>query len=414
MKKHSMWIILGAILLVEIITYLAFVSPRGTVIADKVRKLKRTTKALRDYADMGGKIPTRQVNKLHKKNRRTLKDEHDSCVEFFKDEDRRFKQWFEELGIKDWERQPTPAQFQSRYRDQFNKLRKFCEDNGISVSDEVATLLVELKSGEKLKGTLLREDDTEIVIQVAGKETILAQTEVKRKVWVALKLTSEEQATVQNYMRFAPPPQVDTDETVPDNAAGGFWETSKLNAKNLRTAQMQFWVQKAFVEALKEANGKQLVFASFYKERDVRRGRKEEERKPQTAIEAHFERMPVTMLVKMPYGSIATMLQYLNAKCPVNMEFKSLRVVKPLLSTISTSPHPLVKLGVTYTQQDAFNGVMPKVFSKHGGVYFGEVVRDQKRNLPDQDQLISEPPVLVEFSYYVMMKIEPKPAAKKP
>jgi hypothetical protein len=100
------------------------------------------------------------------------------------------------------------------------------------------------------------------------------------------------------------------------------------------------------------------------------------------------------------------MLQSLgNAR--INMDFRSLKVKKPLLMKIATNPHPSIKQGMEYTQQE-INSVFPRVLEKGDGVDFGKQDDAKKNKLPGQDRLISEPPVLVEFSYYVMSMKEEK------
>jgi hypothetical protein len=217
---------------------------------------------------------------------------------------------------------------------------------------------------------------------------------------VTKKLTTQEQQIVSAYSRFRG--AVDEDQTEPDSTSGGFWQTNKLNAKNIRTAQMQYWIQRMFVDALVAADGKQVVFISFYRERAAAGGRRgKEEAKPTNAIEEHFDRMPVTVLLKLPYGAISRLLSSIN-NAGINMEFKGMKVIKALLDEVRTEPHKDIKRGMMYPGQ-ATNRVFPKVMDKWEGVDFGRVPDVKKRALPGQDELLKEPPVLVELAYDIMV-----------
>jgi len=346
MKKHSMWIILGAILLIEIIVYFVVVSPQGSVIDEKTEKLELTLKRLGKYVRMSNKIPHMDAVRQLKENRKTLADEHKKCLDFYNGLDKQFiKKWFPELGVTDWKMQPTPAQFQSLYRDKFRGLRERCKEKNI----------------------LINQKDV-------------------------LKLSSDENMIVTDYRRRAAPPQP-ADVQPEDLMGGGFWETNQLNAQNLRTAQMQYWIQEAFVDALIYAEGKQLVYVSFFKDANP-------PALPEGAVTEYFDHIPVIVLARMPYGSIARMLQAL-ANSRINMDFRGVKVIKPVLQKVATNPHADIKQGIEYAQQE-INGVFPRVMDKNSGVDFGQQPNAKRNTLPGQDELISEPPVLVEFSYYVM------------
>jgi hypothetical protein len=346
MKKQSMWIILGAVLLAEIIVYFVFVSPQGGEIEEKAGKLRLFVKKLNRYVKMGSKIPNMEAVRQHRENKKRLEDEHKKCIDFYKGQDGQLKRWFVEMDISDWKTQPTPAKFHSIYKDKLKGLRDRCKEKGIRIT----------KKGD-------------------------------------LDFTSDENAIASMYRRRAQAP-VPSDTQPDEIMGGGFWETSQLNAQNLRTAQMQYWIQEAFVEALIYADGKRLVYVSFFKAAQPANLPKE------PTIDEHFERIPVTVLVRIPYGSMGRMLQSLGT-CGINMDLRSVTVTKLQLLTITTNPDPTIKDGMTYTQQQC-NGVFPKVMDTLGGVNFGTQPIQRQNNLPDQDRLITEPAVLVEFSYSVM------------
>ena len=402
MKKNSMWVILGVILLVEVVLYFAIVSPQGGVIEEKTDKLEVILKSLKRYRKMGNKVPSQAAVRRHQENRQALQDEYDGCLDFLRQvvDLRGLKRWFPSLNV-DWKRQPAPAQFQSLYLDEFKALRERCRDKGISISGKEDKYLFELETGEKVEGQLLRETDDEATLMTEGGERVLPRRTIKTRMKVTVKLTTEESQLVAEHQRLRAQPG--PEDTVPDNATGGFWEATQLNAQNLRTAQKQFWIQKAFVDALVAAGGKQIVYVSFHREPAARAARAPRGQQPspknENAVEKQFERIPVKVLVKMPYGSIAAVFRSLSAS-EINMELRGLKVTKPQLAEIATNPHPDTVRGLTYTQQDGVNGVMPKVMDKNDGVNFGK--QPMGKSLPGQDQLIDEPPVLIEFSYDVM------------
>lgn len=420
MKKHSMWVVLAVILVVEAIVYFVAVSPQAGDIEQKTTELKRATgkRGLERYVDMGGKIPCGKRNSRKDENRQVLQDEYNACLGFYRNplDANGLKKWFPKLATA-WQSSPTPAQFQSVYKDEFKELGKLCRQNGIAVSDREVVHVIELETGEKVEGLMVREDTKEIAVLVDGSERVLKKKLIKQIMRITDKYTAEEAALISGYQRFSQKPQPETEETIPDETGGAFWETSKFNEKNLRIAQKQYWIQKRFVDALIEARGKQLVYVSFYKELAGARAPREE--KPQTsknAIDEHFERVPVTVLVRMPYSSVATMLRSLNSSGVdiINMKLRSLKVMKPLLAEIRTNHFPIVESDIRLFQQ-LTNGVFPKILPPDNsvGVNFGTQPIQTKRTLPDQDELLSEPPVLVEFSYDVMDMKEPQEGGAK-
>jgi hypothetical protein len=408
MKKHSMWIILGAILVVELVVYLLVVSPVGARISTKAAQLEDDISSLTKLERKGRDIVTPSVIDRHAATTNELEKALGSTLSFYKLADENIKKWFVDLKMSDWERQPNPAQFQTYYNDKFDALRELCKSKGITVSGKDDVRLIELTTGEKVEGKFQSESDESVKLMVEGMIRDVPKETTRSHIVVTRKLTSQEQQTVALYSRLKG--ALAEDETEPDNVTGGFWQTNKLSAKNLRTAQMQYWIQKIFVDALVAADGKQLVFFSFYRERQAAAGsgKKEKEKKAANAIEEHFDRIPVTVLVKLPYGAVSRMLFSLN-NATVNMEFKGLKVTKPLLDEIRTEPHKDVKRSMAYTGQMT-NGVMPKVMDMLDGVDFGKVPDTKKRSLPDQDELIKEPPVLVEISYDIMVMKEAQAA----
>ncbi len=368
MKKHLMWVILGAIILVEIIIYFTYVSPQAGLIEEKTKALKKelygkrkkkkkAKGGLKHYVELGGDLPAMQAVNRQEENRNILEAEYNKCLAFYKLVDsQHLKKWFLELGLVSWNATPTLAQFQSQYKDQFARLAERCKKNNIEISN--------------------KSDET-------------------------LKLTSEESKMVAEYRRLVK--QLDPTETSPMDRGGGFWETNQLTQQNVRTAQKQYWIQEEFVNALIAARGSRLVYVSFHREaQPARAAKKDDEKAPKDAIEQLMERIPVTVVARMHYGSISAMLNALTVS-GINMEFKGLKVVKPPLAGVKTKHWDSVTSGVEYKRDDEdFNGVFPKIMDKDGGVDFGEKLIDQKNRLPGQDKLLDEPPVLVEFSYDVL------------
>ncbi len=408
MKKYSMWLILGAILVVELVVYMMIVSPTKGEVASKTADLENDISDLQKLERKGRKVITKNVIDRHKANTAELEKALEDTLNFFKFADESIKKWFVDLKIADWERQPNPAQFQTFYNDKFDALRAQCKSKGITISGKDDIRLMELTTGEKIEGKYVSEVETAFNLEIDGAFRAIPKDTIKNWWRVTKKLTSQEQMIVSAYSRLRG--AVDEDETEPDSTVGGFWQTNKLSAKNIRTAQMQYWIQRMFVDALAAADGRQLIFMSFYKERTAAAGGsrkgKEKEKKAENAIEEHFDRMPVTVLVKLPYGAISRLLSSLN-NAGINMEFKSMKIAKPLLDEIRTELHKDIKRGMVYTGQMT-NRVMPKVMDMLDGVDFGKVPDVKKRALPDQDVLIKEPPVLVELSYdiMVMKKVE--------
>jgi hypothetical protein len=366
MKKNTLWIVLGIILLVELIVYFVWVSPLNGEIEDATSKLDKELRGLKSLAREGRNILTKDVVEDYRENRKALQKQYDDALKFLRNnvDSQGLKKWFPELNLPNWETLPTPAQFQSVYRDKLRALAEKCSENGIVVTD---------------------------------KDTY--------------KLSTEENALVSQYQRFAQrPTETDTERM---DQVSGFWEAKQLTPANLRTAQKQFWIQSAFVEALIAADGKQLVHVSFLREAQPaappKRGGEEEA--IANAIDTHFDRIPVTILVKAPYGAISRLLYSLNIS-NINMEFRGLRVMKPQLAQIKTNPLPDIVEGVEYLPQDT-NFVFPKIMDKNGGVNFGEQPKVREGSLPDQNQLLSEPAVLVELSYYVLDMKPEKPEQSK-
>lgn len=352
MKK--MWILLGVILLVELILYFLIVAPQAGVIEQKSTRLSGQQKRLRFYERKKADVPTmKRVDRL-KENKEILEKEREACLAALEEIDRRgLKKWFPELGVGDWSGQPSAAAFQPVYKDQFNALRSKCGKKNIEITS--ATLL---PSKEELE--IIRKYQR--AAGRAGRKRQASETERADK-------------------------------------TGGFWETNNLNNENLRAAQKQYWIQEAFVEALTEAKATRLVYVSFHREGQRARGAGAPVQLQGVIVE-HFERIPMKVLARMPYGEIATMMSSLN-RSGINMEFKGLKVIKPLLTKIATKAHPSIVRPVVYEGAE-ISGVLPKVFDKNDGVDFGSVVHQMRDQLPDQDELFSEPPVLVEFSYDVL------------
>jgi len=403
MKKYTMWIILGAILLVEIIIYLVAVSPQGAVIEEKAQKLDRTLKKLNRFARMGTSIPTDKANEILSENRGKLQKEYEKIVAFYRDIDKKgLKKWYAALNLT-WDQEPTPAQFQSLYLDEFKKLEELCENNWITLGAKEDKNVIELASGEKLTGIIIREENDSIVLQDENDENPLPKSNIKRIGKIKSKLNSEESALVAGYRRFAK--QLGPNDTVPGQNENGFWQTNELNTQNIRTAQMQFNIQKAIVNALIASGGNNLSFVSFFNTNPANGNNSE-------TINEHFDIIPVCFIVQVPYGSVSTMIEKLNNSDPyINMKFVSLKIIKPKLATISTNYLPLAR-GITYVGQNT-NFVFPKVLDKNGGVNFGQQPINKMGNLPDQDHLISEPPVVVEFAYNVMSMKKAQPEAQK-
>jgi hypothetical protein len=399
-----MWLILGAILVAELVVYMMFVSPTKGEVAVKTVDLEDDISALKRLERKGRNVVTQAVIDLKKANTAEFETALKGVLDFYKLADEGIKKWFLDLKITDWERQPNPAQFQTFYNDKFDALRAQCKDKGITVSGTEDTHLLELTTGDKVEGKFIVETDEAVTLQADGTQRPVPKDMIKRWFRVSRKLTSQEAQIVSAYSRLKG--ALAEDETEPDSAAGGFWQTNKLSAKNLRTAQIQYWIQKMFVDALVAADGRQLVFVSFYRQRQAgaprggRRG-KEKQQQAKDAIEEHFDRMPVTILVRLPYGAVSRMLISLN-NAGINMEFRNMKVIKPLLDEIRTEPHKDVKQGMMYPGQQT-NRVFPKVMDRQAGVDFGKVPDLRRRTLPDQDELIREPPVLVEFTYDIMV-----------
>ena len=403
MKKHSMWIILGAILVIELIVYMMLVSPTSGEVASKTADLEDDISALKKIEGKGRSVVTQAVLDRHAENTREVEKALEDSLKFYKLADESIKKWFLDLKITDWERQPNPAQFQTFYNDKFDALRAICKEKGITISGKDDVYLVELTNGEKIEGIYRLESDEVLKLEVEGAIRDIPRDAIKSRLQVTKKLTQQEQQIISAYGRLRG--ALDEDQTEPESTTGGFWQTNKLNAKNIRTAQIQYWIQRMFVDSLMAADGRQVVFVSFYKEAKAKSGRskkgKEQEKPAENAIEEYFDRVPVTILVKLPYGAVSRLLNSLN-NAGINMEFKSFRVMKPLLDQVRTALHKDVKRGIVYTGQMT-NRVMPKVMDLLEGVDLGKVPNNRRQALPDQDELIKEPPVLVELAYDIMV-----------
>ena len=264
MKNYTMWLMLAAIVIFEIIVYFAAVAPQGAEIEKKTKALKNALRgkgrkaknSLSHYVKMGPNVPTIEAVNRHKENRKILENEFKGCKDFYELLDNQhLKRWFSELGFTDWSRLPPLPEFQTRYSDQFKRLTGICDKNGVKICQKDA-----------------------------------------------LAMSQEEQTLVQEIRRFAQ--QFTPQDTVPVERGGGFWETNQLTLDNMRTAQKQFWIQEQFVNALVEAGGTRLVYVSFHREAQPPA---QPVQKEENIVDKLMDRIPVRVIVRLPYGSISRM-----------------------------------------------------------------------------------------------------------
>jgi hypothetical protein len=344
-KKNLFWFLLGGIGIVQVILYFVFIAPQGSELETLVEELqKKTDKLKHQYLEK--EIPTAEVIAKHGEYKRLLEEEHKKVVQFYREKDDNLEKRF--VGSPG---SPPPLDwFKAKYTDEFNALRRKCEEAGVR---------------------------------------IIAPTDV----------SEEEKKIVTEWPK---PAASDASETLSKGGGFGFWEGEPITTMNQKAAQKQYWVQETIAEALQSAGVKALVAVSFAKSPKPaggRAGKPKEEKEPQTEFERLFDVIEVRFLVQVDYKNVGRIMSAVNAS-PINFVFRSMRVIKPTLKEIVIEKKPPVQKQIRLITGKDFWGTFPRVFPSP--VDLGSCEAANLNKLPTQFDLLPEPPALVEFHYWAL------------
>lgn len=367
MKKNLFWLLLGGIVIIQVILYFLFIAPQGSELGILAEELQNKSRRLEDLAKK--EIPTADAIAKHSEHKRLLEEEYKKVVQFYRNkDDMSLEKWF--VGSPG---SPPPVDwFKAKYADEFNLLRRKCEEAGLRI--------------------------------------VMAPADA----------SDEERKIVAEWPK---PATSDASETLSKGGGFGFWEAQDITTMNQKTAQKQYWVQKTVAEAFLSAGTKALVGVSFAKlPKPKPAGKVREEKEPQTEFEKLFDVIEVKFLVQVDYKNIGKIMSAVNAS-DINFLFRSMRVVKPVLREIAIEKKPSVQklihqLGSSFKAREIeiekepdrqkqklilvenLCGTFPKVFPWQ--VDLGSCDAQKLNGLPTQSDLLPEPPALVEFYYWVL------------
>jgi len=342
-KKNPFWFLLIGIGIFQVFLYFFFILPQGSQLQALSKKLQEKTNELNKY--LAKDIPTGNTIAEYKKHRGILEKEYKELVDFYRSkdsDDKGLEKWF--VGSPGPGLPPPLDLFKAKYADEFNALRRRCEESGIKITAALATA---------------SEEENKVITE-----------------W----------GTTQ-----VPDPQ----ETQPKGKCG-FWEAQDVTAANQKTAQKQFWIQEAIVQSLQSANAKGLVAASF-----VKKEKRAPKKESQTEFERLFEPIEVRFLVYVDYKDTGRIMSALNSS-PINFLFRNMKVIKPALREISIEnvPGDEKQRWLSSLKKLLGGGTFPKFFPEP--IDLGTCPPEKLNKLPTQFEILPEPPVLVEFYYWVL------------
>ncbi len=379
MNKNTFWGVAIGMVVIEVVVLFALVWPAWSSKCAFIKEVDSKIDDLGEYRT--GVIPVADIAARHNANANNIRNGYFKLLDMLKDyELKRYEKWMGRDGTP--KQEVRPAQFNSYYSDQMQKLAEFLKKSGVPAP---AT-----------PGEYTREEN-----------------ELLRD-WG------------QNY-DMPTPGATEQDETVPpsDRERAGLWwvPSASLTPANSKRAQKEYWVQETIAHALVHAGATRLTQIAFrYPSLQRRRGvRRKEEPTKISEIERLFEPIEVYVLAKMYYGRIPAFLQYMlspeNEKNHLLLRLEHLEVRKALIEKLelpdkrardrirAAGKAEVVGTKKFVVEQPDIKGVFPPILLREPDMPFDlKTLTPEKisKMMLKQDELISEPAVIVAAKFVVL------------
>ena len=376
MTKQVFWAVITAIAVGELLFLLFVTLPAMSEVSQKKEALKEKLDELSRYNRKD--IPVREEVEMHRENKRRLKEGYIALIEKISEwERKRWELWLKrgEKGFVATEERPSIGDFRTLYTDAIEDLKKRCR---------------------KVKLQFVGE---------GGDEMKQCEAEFVRD-W-------------QQEERFAEPGSLPTSEDVPptkrDERVLWVANVPQLNKKNMRKAMKEFWIQQTLVKALIEGGATKLIAVRIVWGSGKTGRARTKEKEIRSEIDRLFDKVKIYVFAEMPYSKVGkfvgAMLRWNDPDNRLLMRLARLEVRKQILEEI-TVPDPravarippsrnevlqlLMGKSLKLTSSD-IKGVFPVVIERFGEVLnLGTVDRKKLAQLlPRQDELLSEPSVMV-------------------